>query len=74
VTHSPEIGAGATLVVVTVAALEFGLLKVIYSLLHIFTGIPFSFRYRFASGMDISPKWKIEAARTAAALPIVTAS
>ena len=27
-----------------------------------------------ASGIDISPKWKMEAASTAAALPIVTAS
>jgi hypothetical protein len=37
-------------------------------------GIPRSFRYRLASGMDISPKWKIEAAKTADALPAVTAS
>jgi len=34
VTHSPELGAGATLVVVTVAALAFGLLKDITYLLH----------------------------------------
>jgi hypothetical protein len=67
-------GAGATLVVVTVAALAFGLLKVIYYLLYIFTVIPFSFRYCFASDIEISPKWKMDAVITAEALPTVTAS
>ena len=41
---------------------------------YIFTGIPLSLRYLLASGIEISPKWKIEAAKTADALPIVTAS
>jgi len=36
--------------------------------------MPLSFRYCFAWNIEISLKWKIEAAKTADALPIVTAS
>ena len=56
-----------------VAALAFGLLNDMVHLLYILTAIPFSIRYLFAWGIDISPKWKMEAARTAEALPMVTA-
>ncbi len=41
---------------------------------YILTGSPFSFRYFFACGIEISLKWKMDAASTADALPIVTAS
>jgi len=50
------------------------LLRVTAKHFHILTGIPFVFKYLLASGIDISPKWKIEAAKTADALPIATAS
>jgi len=41
--------------------------------LYIITGTPLSLRYLLASGMEISPKWKMEAAKTADALPVTIA-
>src|SRR5262249_2300351 len=48
--------------------------KIVFGVAHGRTGRPGSARYRFASATRNSPKWKIEAARTASARPGASAS